>query len=70
MRRASHEWRIEDILVVAMRFNLRVRRPGGGHVVITFPHGLGDITIPARRPIKPVYIRRFVACIDAMREEE
>jgi hypothetical protein len=28
------------------------------------------LSVPAKRPIKPVYIRRFVALIDAAREVE
>ncbi len=43
------------------------RRPGhGGSHVIFSAHGVREIvSVPAKRPIKPVYIKQFVALVDA-----
>ena len=43
------------------------RRPGrGGSHVIFSASGVREIvSVPAKRPIKPVYIKQFVALIDA-----
>jgi len=58
------DWRIEDREAVARRWGLSVRRPSGSHV--TFSHASIDVilTVPAHRPIKPIYVGRFVELID------
>ena len=44
------------------------RRPrrGGSHVIFSAPGVREIVSVPARRPIKPVYIRQFLALIDAV----
>lgn len=54
MRNNPRDWRIEDLLALAGRLGITVRRPGGSHVIFSFPRGLGEATVPAHRPIKPV----------------
>jgi hypothetical protein len=62
-RTNPRDWRIEDLKVVADRFSIDYRQHGTSHVV--FRHAVaGLLTVPSARPIKPVYIRRFVALID------
>ena len=43
------------------------RRPGSGgsHVIFSAPGVREIVSVPAKRPIKPVYIKQFVALIDA-----
>ena len=41
--------------------------PGGSHYGIKDPSQSDRLTIPFRRPIKPVYIRRLVRYVDAVR---
>jgi acyl-coenzyme A synthetase/AMP-(fatty) acid ligase len=36
-------------------------------VVFEHPAVAEAVSVPARRPIKPVYVRRFVAFIEAVR---
>jgi hypothetical protein len=36
---------------------------------VTFHHTAGLLTVPSARPIKPVYIRLFVALVDAIEAE-
>lgn len=63
MRANPRDWRIEDLKVVADRFSIEYRQHGTSHVV--FRHRVaGLLTVPSTRPIKPVYVRRFVALVD------
>ena len=46
-------------------FSRRLGR-GGSHVIFS-AHGVREIvTVPAKRPIKPVYIKYFLALVDAV----
>ena len=69
MRRNPRDgWRIEDVSVVCLEFEIELRQPASGsHFKVTHPRRKEIQTIPARRPIKPVYIRQFVAFVDAVR---
>lgn len=70
MRRNQSGWRIEDLQDVAGENGVEWRRPGrGGSHVIFGASGVREIvSVPAKRPIKPVYIKHFLALIDAARE--
>jgi hypothetical protein len=70
MRRVPARWRIEDLISVAASAGLEWRRPGrGGSHVIFSAKGVREIlSVPDKRPIKPVYVRHFVALIDAAME--
>lgn len=65
MRVNPHDWRIEDLKVVADRFGITYGHHGTSHVVFRHPRA-GLLTVPAARPVKPVYIRRFLALIDKL----
>jgi len=67
MRANPRDWRIGRLEAVAAARGINVRKPGGSHVVFEHPAVSEAVSVPARRPIKPVYIRRFVALIDAVR---
>ena len=67
MRKNNMGWRIEELQAVAEENFVAWRRPGrgGSHVIFSAP-GVREIdSVPAKRPIKPVYIKQFVALIDA-----
>jgi hypothetical protein len=59
------DWRIGDVETVCRHFGVTCRPPtgGGSHYTLSHPAALEILTIPARRPIKPVYIKRLVAYI-------
>jgi len=44
---------------VAAANGVNVRKPRGSHVVFEHPGVAEAVSVPARRPIKPVYVRRF-----------
>ena len=68
MRRNPRDWRIEDVVAVAKKHNLLIRAQGGSHYVFGFPGVRDSVTIPAHRPIKPIYIKHFVELIDKVKE--
>jgi hypothetical protein len=69
MRNNPTGWRIEDLKTVAGRFEIEYRQPGTSHV--TFRHFSGaKLTVPARRPIKPVYVKKFLEMIDEVPHEK
>lgn len=69
MRNHPMGWRIEDLKAVADQLGVTYRQPGTSHV--TFRHASGmKITVPARKPIKPVYVKKFLEMIDEVTHEK
>jgi hypothetical protein len=70
MRRNSAGWRIEDLIAIASAHGLESRRPGhGGSHVIFSANGVRDIvSVPAKRPIKPIYVKQFLTLLDSATE--
>ena len=68
MRANPLDWRIEDLKTVARRYGVTWRQPGTSHVTFRAPSG-AKVTVPARKPIKPVYVRQFVVLIDGLGAE-
>ena len=67
MRRNPRDgWRIEDLKSIVDRCGIPYRQPGSSHVTFA-PEGASGVTVPAHKPIKPVYIRSFLAMVDAAR---
>ncbi len=64
MQNNPRDWRIEDVNVVAGQFGLQIRNPRGSHVVLFHTACEEILSIPAHRPIKPIYIRRLIGMID------
>lgn len=68
MRNNPRDWRIDDIKTVAQRVGIDWRNEGGSHYIFSFLGVDEDVCVPAHRPIKPIYVRRFVALIDKIKE--
>jgi hypothetical protein len=68
MRANPRDWRIEDLKTVARRYDVTWRQPGTSHVTFRAASG-AKVTVPARKPIKPVYVRQFVAFIESLGAE-
>jgi len=62
-------WRIEQLKTIADHHGIPHRQPGTSHVIFA-PPGRNVLSVPAHRPIKPVYVRHFIAMIDAIRADE
>jgi hypothetical protein len=69
MRRNQKDWTIDDVLVVAEKLEVEARSRGGSHVVLSHKAVSFRVSIPAHRPIKPVYIKEFLSLIDAIKEQ-
>jgi hypothetical protein len=68
MRNNPRDWRIDDLLSVAVHYGIEIRNHGGSHHVFSHPSIPEAVCVPAHRPIKPVYVRHFVALIDQLDE--
>jgi predicted RNA binding protein YcfA (HicA-like mRNA interferase family) len=62
MRDNPKNWHIEDLKFVAEYFGFVFRQPGTSHV--TFSNGKQRVTVPSHKPIKSIYIQKFIAMID------
>jgi hypothetical protein len=62
------DWRMSDVEAVCAAYGVACNpSPGGGsHHVLSHPSQPERLSIPARLPIKPVYIRKLVAFVDAV----
>ncbi len=65
----SSDWRVADVETVCRTYGIRCASPSGGgsHFKVSHPSQREILTVPFRCPIKPVYIRKLVRFIDAMR---
>jgi hypothetical protein len=60
------DWKIGDIEKVCKQLKINFRPPShGSHYKISSDLLEGALPVPARRPIKPIYIRKFVSLVDA-----
>lgn len=53
------DWRIESLKSVANAYGIEWRQRGTSHVVFVRSDGR-TLSVPARRPIKPIYVKKFV----------
>ncbi len=62
------DWKIADIEALCREFGLLCKPASGGgsHYKVGHPNLAEKLTIPFKRPIKPIYIRRLVEMIDTL----
>jgi len=68
MRQNPQGWVIDELKSIADFYRVEWIHDGGSHVVFRAPN-LAHLTVPASRPIKAVYIKRFVALIEQVETE-
>ena len=67
MRGNPRDWRIGDVVTVCAAFGIACAAPRkGSHYKVKYDSQSEILTIPARRPIKPVYVTDLVRYIDAV----
>ncbi len=66
MNENPRDWRIEQLETVAKHYGINVRKGKGSHVVFNHPAWIELLCVPAHRPVKPVYIKKFVALINLL----
>lgn len=64
MRSNPRDWRMESLETVAKRYGIQVRKTGSSHFVFSHSDSELAVTVPFKRPIKPIYITQFLALID------
>ena len=69
MRKNHSGWRIEELQAIAEKHCIEWLKPGSGgsHIIFSSPGARAIVSVPAKRPIKPVYVKQFLALIDAAR---
>ncbi len=63
MRRNALDWQIAQLQTVAKQYGIDWRHEGGSHCVFVRPDGK-TLSVPAHRPIKPIYVKKFVYLVD------
>jgi hypothetical protein len=65
----SGDWKIKDVETACIEDGLSCNPPtgGGSHYKVSHPDFHAILTIPSRKPIKAVYIRKLVATIAQLR---
>lgn len=66
MRNNPRDWRMKQLLTVADRLGIEVRNRGGSHHFFSSPLVAQTLSVPAHKPLKPTYIKQFVAFVDAV----
>lgn len=66
MRHNPRDWRIEELETIAKYYGINVRKSGGSHFVFDHPEWVELLSIPSRRPIKPIYVKKLVSLIDVL----
>jgi predicted RNA binding protein YcfA (HicA-like mRNA interferase family) len=66
MRRNPCDWRIQQIATVAKQYQVTIRKTSGSHVILSHPDWIELLSIPAHRPIKPIYIKKFIKLIELL----
>ncbi len=69
MRANPLDWRIEDLQAVAERYGIDWRQPGTSHVTFSYPDKR-PVTVPSHKPIKPIYIKLFLALLDSIEGQD
>ena len=68
MQANPRDWSLADMQVVARRNGVTWRHEGGSHCVFMRADGK-TLPVPARRPIKAVYVVKFLALIVVVPKE-
>jgi hypothetical protein len=71
-RNPAGDWTIGDVEAVCREHGVmcEAARGGGSHYKVGHPLMPEKLTIRFKRPIKPVYIRKLVAFIEAVRKKQ
>ena len=64
----QNDWKIDDLKAIAARLGIIYRQPGTSHVTFCSKCGL-ILTVPSHKPIKAVYIKKFVELIETLQKE-
>jgi hypothetical protein len=63
MQRNPLDWQLSQLQTVAKQYGIDWRHDGGSHCVFVRTDGK-TLPVPARRPIKPIYVKKFLELVD------
>jgi hypothetical protein len=63
MRNNPLDWQLSQLQTIAKRHGIDWRHDGSSHCVFVRSDGK-TLPVPAHKPIKPVYIKKFVELVD------
>ena len=63
MKNNPKDWNIDQLKKLAVRYSIEWRQNGTSHVQFVRQDGI-TLTVPAHRPIKPIYILKFLDLIE------
>lgn len=66
MKANPKDWRIDQLETIAKQYGVAIRKTGGSHVVFDHNDWIELLCVPAHRPIKPVYVKKFIALIETL----
>ena len=66
MKANPKDWRIEQLETIAKQYGVAVRKTGGSHVVFDHNDWIELVCVPTHRPIKPIYVKKFIALIETL----
>lgn len=66
MKTNPKDWRIEQLETVAKQYGVAIRKTGGSHVVFDHNDWVELLCVPAHRPLKPIYVKKFIALIESL----
>lgn len=69
MRNNPRDWSIDDLKILADRNGIDWRQPGTSHVTFSYP-GVVPLTVPAHKPVKPFYVKRFLDLLDKLGDDD
>jgi hypothetical protein len=68
-RNPKGDWTIQDVISICWAYGIACTAPSrGSHYDVSHPLRADILTVPYNRPIRPVYIRKLVAFVDAVKE--
>jgi predicted RNA binding protein YcfA (HicA-like mRNA interferase family) len=66
----ASDWSIGDVERLCSAYGISCKSPRrGSHYTLSHPEIAGHLTVPARRPIKPVYIRLLIGMVESLSKE-
>jgi hypothetical protein len=63
MRNNPLDWQLAQLQTVARQNGIDWRHDGTSHCVFVHADGR-TLPVPARRPIKPIYVKKFLALVE------
>lgn len=63
MRTSPRDWTLAQLQTVARQHDIDWRHEGSSHCVFVRSDGK-TLPVPARRPIKPIYVKKFVELVE------